>query len=443
MKKKKRKINFQKIFSFMSLIFIIVCIFWYGGRLIYFYQDSKKTTTTEINTFAKILKTENQKKETFKLNNDIYYFYGDVSNNYLEYSNMTWRIIKINKDDSISLINENIISILPFGEKNTYQDSTIIKWLNQTNEEEYTFDNKLNQKEKYLTKSNICIDNIEDLEKATCKTTENQYNIGLLSIQDYIHTGGKNSFINNGRYTYLSNTSKEETIWYINEEGQLDTTETTEFLGIKPIITLSSKVELKTGTGTKEDPYKIEDTKSTFASYAKLGNDIWRIYEEKDNIIKLILNEPLKVEDEIYQSSYSKNNYYHNDTTYASLAYYLNNTYLKSLDYQSIILENTYVNGYYGIDNQFNYQDILENTIETKVSLPSIGDVILNDTLNNYFTNTGISKDSFLIYIMKEKGSISTKNVATEANVVPCISIQKENLKAGSGTLTDPYRLEP
>lgn len=441
--KTKAKINKQNLFNFTSFIFILVCILWYGGRLIYFYHDSKSTESIDTNTLAKTIKTDNQKKETFKLNNDDYYFYGDVSNNYLEYSNMLWRIIKINKDDSIVLINEDIISILPFGENNTYTESNIIKWLNQTNEEEYTFDNKLNQEDKYLTKSNICIDKIEDIEKVSCKTTSKQYNIGLLSIQDYINTGGKNSFINNGKITYLANSSDDENIWYINKEGQLATTETTEFLGIKPIITLSSKTEIKSGKGTKKEPYKIEDEQSTFASYVKLGNDIWRIYEEKDDIIKLVLNEALKVDDEIYKSSYSKKNYYHNDTISSSLAYYLNNTYLKSLDYQSIILENTYVNGYFGIDNQFNYQDIINNKIETKVSIPSVGDVILNDKLDNYFTNTGISKDSSLIYIVNEMGSINTKNVETKANVIPCISIKKENLTLGSGSISDPYRLEP
>ena len=33
-------------------------------------------------------------------------------------------------------------------------------------------------------------------------------------------------------------------------------------------------------------------------------------------------------------------------------------------------------------------------------------------------------------------------DVDEEAYVVPCISIMKENLKAGSGLISDPYRTE-
>ncbi|MCI6265772.1 MAG: hypothetical protein MR598_02870 [Erysipelotrichaceae bacterium] len=62
--KKKRKINVQKIFSFASFIFIIVCILWYGGRFIYFYQSSKKAITEEANTIARTLKTQNHDQET-------------------------------------------------------------------------------------------------------------------------------------------------------------------------------------------------------------------------------------------------------------------------------------------------------------------------------------------------------------------------------------------
>ena len=64
MKKKKRKINKQKVFSFISLIFIIICVLWYGGRLIYFYLDSKKTNEKEANIFAKILLKQNNEELT-------------------------------------------------------------------------------------------------------------------------------------------------------------------------------------------------------------------------------------------------------------------------------------------------------------------------------------------------------------------------------------------
>ena len=137
MKKKKRRINLQKIFSFISFIFILVCIFWYGGRLIYFYQDSKKIITEESNLFARVVKSNNQDKETFKLVGKTYYFYGNTENNYVKYSNMLWRIMRINEDNTVVLVSDSIVATLPFGEEeNTYIESSIIRWLNLEDEED-------------------------------------------------------------------------------------------------------------------------------------------------------------------------------------------------------------------------------------------------------------------------------------------------------------------
>lgn len=456
--KKKRKINYQKLFCFASFIFILICILWYGGRFIYFYQDSKKTITEESNTFARILKTQNHDQETFKQINQTYYFYGDVPNNYVTYSNIIWRIVKVNKDNSIVLVLDHIIGTIAYGDtKEDYENSTLLTWLNQNNTTNSGIvEGILNQKEKYLIKTSTCTDIIDDMENITCNTQYKDYYLGLLSIDDYINTGGIKSFINNERYSYLANKTKENEIWYINNEGKLDTSTGEDILGIKPTITLSPTLEIISGTGTSEDPYQFEKEHGNFGSYVQLGNDTWRIYEEKDNILKLILQDTITNFENKKTSStqasdttsdklkyiYSKNNYYHNDTTYGSLAYYLNHTYLNQLSYKNIIIENKYPNGYYGSDTNYQYQNILESLIDTKVSIPSIQDIILNDTLDGYFTNTGISENSSLIYIRKNSGTVSSKNVTTEAYVVPCISIEKDNIKAGSGTLEDPYRTE-
>ena len=93
---KKRKINIQKIFCFISFIFIMTCVFWYGGRLIYFYLDNKKVEVKDDDNLAKIILNENNEKDTFKQVSQDHYFYKNPNNNYLMYSNILWRIIKIN-----------------------------------------------------------------------------------------------------------------------------------------------------------------------------------------------------------------------------------------------------------------------------------------------------------------------------------------------------------
>lgn len=447
-KKVKRRINYQKIFCFISFIFILGCIFWYGGRLVYFYQDSKKSTTQNAVTFASTIKNQNYETEALKQVDENYYFYGNVTNNYISYSNLLWRIVKINEDDSIVLITDSVIGTLAYGDKEQeYTNSNLHKWLNKSDEETSgIMERILNEKDKYLIKNSTCIDSIDDIQNVTCNKEYNDSYLGLLSLEDYIQTGGNSGFINNGYHSYLVNKNSNNEIWYLNNDGKLATSDGNEILGIKTTITLAPTTELKSGTGTIEDPYLIEETTGIIGSYVKLGNDNWRIYKENDGIVKLILQDTISdlnsdSADKL-KYAYSKKNYYHNDKNYGSLAYYLNNTYYNSLSYKDLIVSNTYENGFYSKDKGYQYQDIFSKAIETKVAIPSIGDIILTDTLNGYFTATGTDEDSVFIYMRNEKGSIASKRVIAEAYIVPCISIERDKLIAGNGSQDDPYRTE-
>ena len=72
----------------------------------------------------------------------------------------------------------------------------------------------------------------------------------------------------------------------------------------------------------------------------------------------------------------------------------------------------------------------------------SVGDVFVNSILDNYFLATGDEKNGKNVYVAKKDGTIDTKKVQNEAYIVPCISMDKNNLTKGTGTLTDPYRTE-
>lgn len=442
--KKKRKINIQKIFSFVSFIFILVCIFWYGGRFVYFYLDSKKIVTALEDTLAGSLKQNNQEKETFKQVKQTYYFYKNADNNYVSYSNLLWRVVKVNVDNSVMLILEKPIASLAYGDTTVdYEESIIRKWLNKVEAENSgILESQLNKVDNYLVKTTTCLDDVSDVEKISCdKVSQDDY-LGLLSIEDYLYTGGKSSFIQNGTYSYLANGTKEGEHWYLNTDGKLDRSSGEDIYGIRPTITLKPNLVLKSGTGTMDDPYQFENESSLFAGYVKLGEDLWRVYDETEDMVSLMLDDYLKVDGENLLTTYSRDSYYHNDTIKGSLAYYLNKTFLNSLSYQDLIIENKYANGYYGSDSNYDFTNAVTTMIDTKVALPSVGQIQFRTDLDNYFLATGVSKNSSLVYLNKSDNTISAKNVTTEANVIPCISIKKENLKVGSGALNDPYRTE-
>lgn len=429
-----RTTYFQKLFCFASFIFLLTCCFWYGGRFIYFYLDNKKIEEIENKTLAHVILNNNDLKKT----NNSMYFYGKEVNNYVKYSNLLWRVIKIDNDNSIYLITDNVITYL--NANNNY----INTWFN-TSEiiNSGIFQSNLNNTSKYLSNYSVCDDIIDDLNNINCNDINSNRLIGMPSIIDYINTGGENSFINNNKYTYLNNSNTSNNKWYINNEGKLGISNTEEIYGIKAVVKLNNNLELKNGDGTINNPYIFEEDNTLFGSYVKLGNDIWRIYDIDNDNIKLMLNNYLTIDSETLSLKYSTTNYQHNDTITTSLAYYLNNTYLNTLPYKDVILLTNWNNHYYSTEIEYNYMEIFNNKIDTKVSLISIGDIILNDNnLDEFYTNTGINSTGNMIYILNNNGTVSRKRVNYSNKIVPSISINKNILTKGNGNIDNPYEME-
>ncbi len=439
--RKIRRISYQKIFNFVSFSFILACCIFYGTRFIKLYREHNKEN--EVETLATNILNSNNGNDKFKKIGDDYYFTEDNENNYIKYSNLMWRIIKVNKDKSITIVLDNSITALAAGSSNSFENADINNWLNNKNNENDTgiLQNNLNNVSTYLAYTKTCSDTIKDYKKITCdKTTEGSY-ITTPSIYDYINTGGENSFMNNEENFYLINYDSDNKIVYVNDKGKIKTSDKNDIIGIKPVITIKSTVTKVDGDGNKDNPYTIETNSSLFGGYVKLGSDTWRIYNVSEDNAYLSLDSYLKVNGEEITLNYSNNNYYHNDTIYGSLAYYLNTTYINNLSYKDIIKEENFPNGIYNNTN-FDYREVLNKTVPTKVSPLSIGNIILNPKLTNYYLSTGISENSNLIYTMTNDFNLYTKNGTNSLKIVPTIQIKKDLLTKGDGSLESPYEVE-
>ena len=433
--KKKRKLNWQKIFNLISFTFILSCIIFYGTRFIRLYlQNNKKE---EIKVLADNIKDNNE--GNLKNINSDYYFTGKEVNNYVKYSNILFRIIKINKDNSITLISDKPITSLAKGDNNDYKTSYINNWLNnQDKENTGILEKNLNNPNKYLTYTNACNDKIDNTKNITCKSTLADTLITLPSLYDYINTGDTKSFMNNETYYYLLNTSKDNKTWYINDNGGVTTSDNTDILGIKPVITLKSTNKLINGDGTKDNPYTFEEEQSILGSYVKLGNDTWRVYDIDDNNLKLSLDNYLKINNEEITYKYSDKGYYHNDGKQGTLAYYLNKNYLSKLTYSNNIIESNYANGIYSNTTNYDYTKVLNKTIPTKVATLSIGNIIINSNNTNYYLSTGVDTNSNLVYVMTNDFKLYTKNATSKLKIVPVITIDKKILTSGDGSQNSP-----
>lgn len=438
--KKSKKLSVQKIFNIISFIFILSCILFYGIRFIKLYKDNNKVD--KVLYIKDTIQNNNEESNSFKNINGNYYFIGNEANNYISYSNLLWRIIKLSSDGTIVISLDNSITSLA-NNNIVFKNENIDKWLNKTKENNTgILEEALNNSDKYLTYTNTCYDTIDDVKNITCKNKLEDKLITLPSINDYVNTGASNSFLNNGEYYYLINKASNNNIWCVDKDGKISTSDGTDIIGIKPVITIKKNIIIKDGNGTKENPYTFEEESSLVGTYVKIDNDIWRIYKIEDTNIKLSLDNYLKVNNEEIKYKYSNKNYQHNDTVYGSLAYYLNHTYLNSLKYKNIINEVSYSNGIYNNTNNYDYTKVLEETIKTKVSLLSIGDIILNSNNTNYYLSTGISKDSNMIYTMQNDFKLYTKVSTSNLKIIPTISIKKELLtNTGLGTKDSPFEV--
>jgi len=438
-----KKLNFQKIFCFISFLFILSCCIYYGIRFTKLYIENHKVEVLEKNSLVKEVRKNNQENENFKVINGVNYFTGKDENNYLEYSNILFRIIKINSDGSITAISNNSLSSLAYEKNKTYKDSQIYKWLNKS-EEEYSgiLETSLNNIDTYLQKTESCHDIFNELTNNPCTDIDNDNYFTLLSITDYLNVGSKDSYINTEEFFYLSNTNNENKIWYISDEGNATLGIGNDILGIKPVITLKANVDYVSGNGTKDNPYKIEKENNLFGSYVKLDNDIWRIYQVNDTEVRLMLNNYLQVNGSNFTYQYSNKNSYHDDYRTNSIAYYLNHNYFDTLSYKDKIKEVNWTNGYYNADTNYDYTNSLRDTVNSKVALMSIGNIYLNHELTNYYTMTGSKKDGPSVYTIQSSSRPYTKSISQKINIVPTISIDKELLTKGNGTYDSPYEME-
>ena len=220
-----------------------------------------------------------------------YFFRGNVTNNYVDFAGMTWRIVRINEDGTVRLILDDSTDTEShsYSSPNYYQVSSI------KNTIESWYDSNFSDldKSKVATGNYFCdaakvgdynFGNAEAtptnvyISDLMCNTDGNGYGvfsnkIGLLTYDEAIYAGmlSKTS-LNDTNYLYkqdygwwlmswAGSTSSDTITWYITNVGRVSTipspAHVTYTIRIRPVINLKADVTV-TGTGTELDPYVVE-----------------------------------------------------------------------------------------------------------------------------------------------------------------------------------------
>lgn len=423
-KKEKKKMGKIEIaFTIFSLIFLIGFSCFYGYRMFYYKNKlaPKNSDGKEIVLLSNKLK-ENTVSTGDGLydDNSIYVYKGKEVNNYIKLSNMLFRIVKINKDNTIEIVLDQEINKLMYDqEKLDYKESDLNKYLNDI------FYNNI--KNDSLIKGTYCTDKITDANKITCNEIETDY-VKLLSISDYLNSKNNNeSYLNNNQKTWLIN-NNEENIWIVNN-GELSLSKPSELQKVKPVLTLDNLTEFNEGNGSIENPYTIKKDESYFASYIKIDNDLYRVSNQKEKVLKLQA-------ENIYNEGNTKYHFSNKINIYSiedGIGKYLNETIYNELSYKDILIDcETYVGNY------TSYEEVMKNKVTNKIGIQSIIEPIFNEEKNNYYFSTPFENEN--VYIYNEEIYPVKPNIIRNINLSVCVD--KNKIKDGKGTKDNPYIIE-
>lgn len=409
-KRRVKKNALQLVFCIVSAIFLLSCVGIYGYRFIKYYgiyhpkAENGKSIVLLANDIIGNTEYATGDEDGLFNQGGNYYYKGDVKNNYIKYNNMLWRIVRINENRSMDVILDDYISILPWNNTvKEFTESEIYEYLNKD------FINALDKSK--LTTISFCDDKIDDIKakKDKCDNTNSNSYVKLLDVASFLNTinKGKSYLVDSDEIFWLSNYGTEK-IWHTNGVN-VSQSEANIFNEIKPMIRLNNTIASSKGDGTINNPYVVDkEDKLTVGSKVVLGNDNWIVYDNSDTV-KLMSEKVLEK-----QLDFDKEKLTYKDS---SLMEYLNGTYLDSLSYKNMIVDNTWYIGKYNDD----IKDIKNDTVKAKVGIPNILDIKFNSEVKGYFTST-INEDHIYVY----ENPLRSSRITTYRNIRPCITISKD-----------------
>lgn len=450
----RRRLKITPVLVTLNVLVLLLIVAFYGTRMIKYYLKENGKSNNKDNTVLlvdSVLKKQSYVDLTkgliFDEEKNEYRYLGEVNDNYLEYSGIMYRIIGIDKDKNIKVIADKSVTMMYSGLEKGYEKSYVNKWLNYDKDTAGSgvFENNIKESVNFLTNTYYCEDVIDDVKNITCDKNNTTYKISLLSLYDYYKAGGKSSFLNNGETFYLGTLNKDNHNYYITSDGEVSINEiSTKTYTVRPVITISSGSVLLSGKGTEDEPYKILEVKptmledATINAYISYSNQVFKIIDNSGDATKVALNGVIKENDtDVVKTFGGKNNKYSNAKN--TVGYYLNNTYLKTLDSKNIIKSNWYI-GALSLDN-LDYNSEKDTKVNLYVGMLSLGDMFVGDVSNVLTLSRGIESDQIINVINKE-GNFYGDFITSKYNVRPALYLNKElKITGGSGTLDAPYEL--
>jgi len=276
------------------------------------FEEKKITTFKEMILANNEIKTESRTQvandasmveEGLITNNDedgtTYYFRGIVKNNYVSFGDYTWRIVRINGDNSVRLIMDDLINNTGSLYKEELVNDEIEDkddFVNFINSDLYTtlntwYTTYMSDYDRYVVSGRYCFDDsttntledeivdyisyarlmVDRNPTFSCMGTKIENKIGLLSADELVFAGAANNYPNMQYYLYnatfqnswwLMTPLKFEknstiTMYDVKIQGNLQGGSLANtYRSIRPVINIDGSLEMM-GNGEKDNPYKL------------------------------------------------------------------------------------------------------------------------------------------------------------------------------------------
>jgi len=439
-KKKKKIVPYSKkelLFNVISLLFAIGVGLYFGGRSFFYYSKEFMRIETEALTLNGTITNNNYTVtdgEGLHQDTDGYYFKGNTLNNYVKFGNRLFRIIRINNDNTVRVVSDDIVSSFMWGEDNNYVNSNLDKWLDKKEDVNGSgiYYDTIPYVEDYLEKTTYTIPVFDGKSVVNGKKELSSY-VTTLSIKDYSTANGKNSYLNIGKYFWLVGTDEEDNNLYVSEDGSLLDGSLYETYGIRPVFTFKKNTPIVGGIGTKDDPYVINqgDKTNMINETIKINNDIWRVHYDKDNIVKATLYKYVGG-----SFIYSDESSEFNLLDRGSAAEYLNNSFLSSLPYNNNLQDMTIYTGEVSGDTSLDFTNIYNNNTIAKIGLLNMFDYHILGVDDYYLSNTTSNKGT-MVYVYHDYGILEEVQITEPKAMIVTASFKKDDLiKSNDGYYT-------
>lgn len=260
-------------------------------KVTYTALDSFKNKTEKVRTVKVVQELEHTiKKDT----NNTGVYTGAIENNYIRFSGNLFRIVSV-ENGNVKIVAAEDVSNVNY--------SGLDQWL------EYYYDHLADSSKEYIVKTKYCNDKVTDTTTKKCSSYTKEKDVYILSVEDVnnsvdVNTG--RSYLYPDTIVWLANTKTDKESWSTKTAFNDIYTKYMGFsknynFGIRPVITVKGSNLITSGTGTKNNPYQIDDMKigkpdeklntRYSGEYIEYSNMLWRIVEtEKSGTVKVVSN---------------------------------------------------------------------------------------------------------------------------------------------------------